>query len=156
MKKSNDVLKLSGFTTDDGEFITYINNVQVDYCLLLRRIDPRYGDLLENFEIIKPIFSVQTIGNTYTKDISTNEKYPYCRIVKEKNKRYIYNKKLPLTSDVVVVSYREYFFNNFYNKLEDKTIGMKEIYRLWNQHLLEHMLETLNNENEIKQARTRK
>ena len=35
MKNSNSLLKFSGFCTEDYEFISYIGNVQVDFCCLL-------------------------------------------------------------------------------------------------------------------------
>lgn len=153
--KNNKKLEFGGFTTSDGDFITYINNTQVDYCLLLKKIDPRYGDAVSNFEIVKHIFSVPTFGKSYGKDIITNIKYPYCRIVTDKNERFVYNKKPITGEEYILVSFREYYFRGIVNEFKGEN-NMLELYRVLNSRLLESMMDTLNKENEKINARTRK
>ena len=74
MKGSNN-LKFSGFCTDDNEFISYINNVQVNYCVLLKRMNNQHGDLIENFEVVKNMFTTTTLTRSFAKDVDTKEIY---------------------------------------------------------------------------------
>ena len=155
MKNPNRKLQLSGFTAADGEFITYINNVQVEYCLLLKKIDSRFGDEISNFEIVGKVFSVPCFRNSTAKDIVGNTKYQYCRVVSEKNQRYIYSTSEPITDQYVLVSYRSYYIKDIINANRDIS-NIYEINRLINCQLLDSMNDTLNVLNKTREARTRK
>ena len=155
MKNSNSLLKFSGFCTEDYEFISYIGNVQVDFCCLLKRKDQQYGDLLENFDIVKNIFTVSSLGRVYAKDVATNEKYLNCNIVKDGNKKYLHNKKFAVNQEYIVVPYRELYFRSFLEEVDKGNTDMRTIYTLWNQKLIQAMIDTVNLENSERKARTR-
>lgn len=155
MKNSNRKLQLSGFTAADGEFITYINNVQVEYCLLLKKIDPRFGDEINNFEIVGKVFSVPCFRNSSAKDVVNNTKYQYCRVVSEKNQRYVYSTSEPIADQYVLVSYRSYYIKEIIDKNKEIS-NIYDVNRLINSQLLDSMYNTLNVLNEQREARTRK
>ncbi|MBR5662066.1 MAG: hypothetical protein IKX00_00265 [Bacilli bacterium] len=155
MINSNGELKFNGFLTDDYEFISYINNVQVDYSVLLKRKNNHCGDLTDNYEVEKYVFTTRTLSKAYARDVATKEKYLFCNILNDGNKKYFHNEKYSVTDEYILVSYKEYYFKDFLSKLDSSIDSMAQIYQLWNQHIIESMLNTVRLENGERKTRTR-
>ena len=155
MSDINTKFQLGGFRTDDGEFITFIDKIQVDYCLLLRKKTDAFGDFVSNYEIVKKVFSVSYCNRSKGRDILTKKKYPVCQIVSSGNDKVVYCKNVVKEGELILVTYREYYYRDFLNNLSKENNNMLQIHDLWNTKLLDDMYKTLSSEKDAIKARTR-
>lgn len=144
--------KLTCFYTDSGDLISYINNAQVFYSVLLKKKCDEPTNLLSNFEFVKPLITHISFSGSYAKDIFTKEKYNYCKIKNDTYPKQILlnsskNNDKFLTSDYVVVSYLDYYYDKMkvmFNITKYEQDFDTKTNRLYNGYVYDEMKRTLN------------
>lgn len=166
MGNSNKEMKFSGFYADDGTYVPFINNRQVDFCVLLRNVNKNNNGCLDNYEVVRNIITIPTVFGKTSTDVFTGEKYQFCRIVNDNKRRYLVANGNIVSPEYVLVSFKEYYYRSFlFDKLDASSDNLdlydvyedmsSKIFEEWDRHMLNEMYKTFQEQKDNLKTRTR-
>ena len=156
MGSSSGKMEFSGFYADDGTFVPFLNNKQVDFCVLLVKVKNVDDGCLSNYNVVRNILAYPAVFGKTAKDAFTNEKFQFCRIINDNNKRYLVSDGGTVSPDYVLVSYKEYYYRLFLeNTLRYCSSDVtSKLFAEWDHYMLTEMYKTYEEQLE-KNSKTR-
>ena len=158
MDNSNKKVNFSGFRANDGDYILFINNKQVEFCLLLKKKCFNDDNNIDNYEVVRKVFSIPTTFGYSAKDAVTDEKYLFCRIARIGDRRLVVNNKGCEPNNMyILVPFREYYFNDVLIHLnDDDEETFAKAMREWQDYYYDQIMNTADEYTGKQRTRTSK